>query len=272
MDHQFLFPYKGFSDLFPVLYGYAQCESGYSYGPRARGFYLLHYITKGKGLFRNGKGTHSLHQGQLFLICPEETVFYQADRESPWSYTWLGFHGKTAQALVESTGLSGEHPIAEHAFLSPFFQELTEKMRRHAFPPGRRGELALLAVLYELFSLFPDSSVRGNRKEYYVSQVKNVIYLHYANQITVQRIADMMGLNRRYLCRVFKSQTGLTIQDYLADTRLENAANLLASTSLSIGEITHAVGYQDLFHFSKMFKKRYALSPTAYRKKVKSED
>ena len=78
-------------------------------------------------------------------------------------------------------------------------------------------------------------------------------------------IAARAHLSPSYLIRAFKSQYGRTPIDYLIGLRVEAAANLLRASDLSCGEIADAVGFGDIYQFSRTFRKRVGVSPTGFR-------
>ena len=84
------------------------------------------------------------------------------------------------------------------------------------------------------------------------------------HNITVEGIADEMNLNRRYLSRIFKKETGKTIQEYLIDIRLDEAKTLLSEGN-SVSNAARLSGYVDECNFSKMFKKKVGISPGKWR-------
>lgn len=89
---------------------------------------------------------------------------------------------------------------------------------------------------------------------------------HYCDPITIQDIADHLGINRSYLHRVFKSFTGVSIQNYLLDYRIRQACILLKNTDLSIRVIAHSVSFIDPLYFSRLFRQKMGVSPSEYRK------
>ena len=79
------------------------------------------------------------------------------------------------------------------------------------------------------------------------------------------------SINRSYLHRLFKSITGVSIQDYLLDYRIRQACILLKSTDLSIRAIARLVSYIDALYFSKLFHQKKGISPSEYRKQRQDE-
>ncbi|MFA5101222.1 MAG: AraC family ligand binding domain-containing protein, partial [Candidatus Omnitrophota bacterium] len=98
-------------ELIPYMAGHELCRSGHSWGPGIRDYYLLHYIRKGRGVFRaNGREYH-LSAGQVFFIFPENISHYIADDADPWEYYWIGFGGGKAALLLGQAGVVLENPI-----------------------------------------------------------------------------------------------------------------------------------------------------------------
>lgn len=80
-------------------------------------------------------------------------------------------------------------------------------------------------------------------------------------------IETHMGLSYKHLNDVFKKETGITLQKYHCQMRMERAARLLQQTDLTITQISERLGFDEVFYFSNVFKKQMKLSPISYRKK-----
>lgn len=88
-------------------------------------------------------------------------------------------------------------------------------------------------------------------------------------QWTVTELARNVGLDKAYLSRLFKTQVGVGPMAYLAILRAERAASLLRNSDMNCNEIGFAVGYSDANLFSRRFRSRFGLSPSAYRKRAR---
>lgn len=91
--------------------------------------------------------------------------------------------------------------------------------------------------------------------------------LHYIDtsakqNITVAKLAALMGVSEKYFIALFKDTVGLTPQQYVIRKKMEKALQYLYEGSLTITEIAAMTGYQDLYAFSKAFKKIYGVSPS----------
>ena len=70
--------------------GHSECLPLHSYGPGTRPYYLMHFVLSGKGRLVVNKTEYLIEEKQIFLIEPDQMVFYQADKENPWTYSWVG--------------------------------------------------------------------------------------------------------------------------------------------------------------------------------------
>ncbi len=253
---------KGFTEINPLLCGWENCESGHPFGPASRDCYLIHYIVSGHGIFqRNGK-TYTLSKGSMFLIRPYEITFYKADANDPWEYIWIGFNGCLVPGLLEDSGFSKDNCTLCAPSLRNIFLSMKETINLHY-----SAEIFLCGKIFELFSNLqaeyrPD--LKGSSGSLYSERAKDYIMANYANRISVESIANMLGIDRRYLCRVFFRNLGDTPQNFLVNYRLEKAAVLLAKYGYSVSEAARSTGYDDIYNFSKMFKKKYGMPPSRY--------
>jgi AraC-like DNA-binding protein len=83
--------------------------------------------------------------------------------------------------------------------------------------------------------------------------------------VTISGIAESLGLNRKYLARIFKESRGISMQECLISKRLHEAKKLLLS-GYGASESAYMVGYSDPFGFSKAFKNKYGVPPSAMKK------
>ncbi len=253
--------------------GFENCAPGHSYGPIMRNGYLIHYILEGRGIYKARGKIFRLKKGDAFLICPGELIYYEADAKAPWSYTWIGMQGIKVEGYLERTILP--QCLICHYGDDKQLLSCHEKMFEADTLP-RNKDLIMNSILYEyLFLLtlrFPNSQLSLNEKKSdYVEEALRYIESRYCDPIAIQDLADHLNINRSYLHRLFKSFTGISIQNYLLDYRLRQACILLKNTSLSIRVIAHSVSYADPLYFSKLFHQKKGMSPSEYRKLQQNE-
>ena len=251
--------------------GNYNCEPGYSYGPIIRPRAIIHYVTSGKGrLVIKGKEFH-IHGGQVFYIPNNISAYYEADHDEPWCYRWLHIGGSTFHSVLKEIKLDEDHPVLDIkppvSEDSPTFEELVDDIFNNY-----KREYYCVGKVYEIIDYF--KSVYGieeteNAEDLqlmYVRTVIKYIQLKYSEQLHMEDIAGACGLNRSYLSRLFHDATGYTIKGYLLSYRMMTAQTLLRKTDKPVQYIASAVGYLDIFTFSKAFKKYTGLTPSEYRR------
>jgi transcriptional regulator GlxA family with amidase domain len=113
-------------------------------------------------------------------------------------------------------------------------------------------------------SAIPEQGIRHPR----VKIVIDVMNANLQRRISLTELAGAANLSRSHLCRLFKTQTGLSQGEYLRRLRMGKARDLLAASVLSIKEVMAAVGYDSKSHFSRQFRRSFGLAPSEYRKKL----
>ncbi len=101
-----------------------------------------------------------------------------------------------------------------------------------------------------------------------IEEAKNYIEHHLAKEVSLEEVADVLGLNASYFSQLFKQMTGETFVQYRIKRRMEKAKKLLESAHYRITDISYEIGYGDHPHFTKTFKKYTGLSPSEYRRKL----
>lgn len=99
----------------------------------------------------------------------------------------------------------------------------------------------------------------------YTEQCKDYVYGHYREKIYLEDIADTLGISSGYLSRLFKKETGISLQDFINDVRVEKAANLLIYSEETLSGIAGYVNFPSQSYFGKIFKQKMQMSPKQYR-------
>lgn len=264
---------KDNTDLNVYRCGIEECAPDYSWGPGVRDHYIIHLILSGKGSFTvNGK-THILETGQGFLICPGQIVYYKADSITPWTYSWIGFHGIKAENILKKAGLSITSPIICCAGSSQLFNKLDEMIteaRNHDV-----SGLMLTGLLYQFLASLIKSyrfnvPVRDKHIDSarYVSKAVEYIDKNFSSTLTVSSLANYLNIDRSYLSTLFSRYLGTSPRTFIINYRMDKACDLLKNPLLSIGDIARSVGYEDQLQFSKTFKKAKGQSPIRFRSKL----
>ncbi len=273
-----IFPNERFVDLSLYQYGWEQCEPLRSSEPYDRGHYLFHYVISGAGMLTvadpdGARQEYHLKSGSGFMVFPRQTAVWQADEYHPWEYTWVEFDGLKVKEALELAGLTAATPVYR-ANTRELSMELKNEILYIAQNPDQ-SPFHLIGHLYLFLDyLTRSSSARqliqtGKQQDFYVREALSFIEQNFQNDISVEDIASFCNLNRSYFGKIFRDAVGKTPQEFLISYRMGKAAELLKLTSLSIGNISSAVGYPSQLHFSRAFKNVYGVSPREWRNENK---
>lgn len=267
-DYCAFLDYESSNDIYLNEIGSCACTPSYSFGPSIRPRDIFHYVISGRGkLFLDTK-EFEINANELFYIPAGVKSYYIADEDEPWEYIWWHLGGPRLPDILYKIGISKTSPVLRPTSNLNTPIDLFNDMKEH-----REQELYCLGKTFELFdylimnSELPKENLQSIEQLNYVKRTIKFIQLKYSCNIKVEQIAEVCGLNRSYLSRLFKDATGTSIQDYIIHYRMKIAKQLLQDSKNSIQLIAMAVGYTDIYTFSKAFKLKNGISPREYRKK-----
>ena len=90
--------------------------------------------------------------------------------------------------------------------------------------------------------------------------------------MTLESLSDKFHLSKPYLSKYIKEKAGMTFQDVVKKERMKKARILLRETNQTVESIAAEVGYENVEHFNRLFKKSYDITPVQYRKQDKMAD
>lgn len=147
----------------------------------------------------------------------------------------------------------------------------TEFLEKRTFYFKEIQKKEFLEDIYILFSnIITDYLITGNincsSKGKIINQAKSIIDKSYhKTDLTVEDIAQEVGVHANYLSQIFREEYGITVKSYILDRKLNHAKELiLRDNNMMLYEVAFAVGYEDPYYFSKCFKKKYGVTPTQF--------
>ncbi len=273
LDPTFLFTWKGTRES-------KKNEDSY----HSHDYSEMAFVLSGSGRYFVEGEMLSVREGDLLIFGPNvrHQALYCPDIAVPATEFFVGFSGVHFQGLPENA-----IPLPGGQVLTHTAGELKRRLFRLCAAMQeenavcRQGRYYMMkAYLIEMILLVlreqcePAERPRGYafesvNKKYVVDQIIGYFEDHFSEKISLDQIAENMYLSPFYISKIFKSETGATPIRHLIDIRLEKARELLeGGWDGSIQEVAATVGYNDAYHFSKLFKKRYGVSPSQVRRKA----
>ena len=270
---QYIYPEKPDIDDDIVVFhsGFCSTSPNYSYGKDTRDYYLIHFVTRGKGTYRVGQRIFHLSANDGFLITPGTTIVHTADKKEPWDLCWVAFFGRRAAALLEKAGLDEEHLIFHYDK-----DDFLENCIKNIYNESRTGKnIASITGYFYLFAgrLIELHEEKEKKEPDIVSFSRfddAVIYIrrNIRSRITIENLANYMRLDTSQVYRIFKKNTGMSPHCFITRMRMDKACEMLEKTDLPVKEIAEWMDYEYQSHFTKQFRKETGLSPSEYRERI----
>lgn len=111
----------------------------------------------------------------------------------------------------------------------------------------------------------PTARRPGMRTSKRIKRAIDFMREHSDEQISLNDVSREACLSACYFCRLFKKELGITYSNYLTSIRVADATRLLLGTDLSVTEICYRIGFNDLTHFERVFRRRTRMTPTRFR-------
>lgn len=271
-----------YEDLNPTfLFTCQSTRSGYDQ-EHSHDFIEICFILSGQAEFLLNGTVCSAKKGDVLLFNPgvKHRVVSWSD-DIPLEEMYIGFTDIYIRGMERNQILFQNHSYILHPgeknFVSLSRLCSMIKSESSSYKPGRYFMLKayltqMILLLYREQMDTPVVTERGyefesTNKKYVVEQIIDYLDCHYNEKISLDRIAKNMYLSPFYVSKIFKSETGDTPINYLIQVRMEKAKQLLEKDlNSSIQDIALCVGYDDAYHFSKLFKKHFGEAPSKFRK------
>lgn len=251
--HFALSEYKGKSvsheELSPMFIGYQQNPSGGKSDRHLRFFYVAHFIAGGVGDVIVGNDRFTLKAGDLFIVKPHVPIVYDYAENNGLKYAWIGFFGSYAKKLDDAPCVC--------QYKGNYYERIKSLVDEGENVYAEPVNEILLDLIEEVTHSEGDSVLK---------EVKKFFDDNFSADIKIENVAKKFSYNRTYLGRVFKRVYGASPKEYLMNKRLSNALDLIVNGD-SVSTACFKSGFTNQYNFSRCFKQKYGVPPSAYRNK-----
>ena len=172
-----------------------------------------------------------------------------------------------AELLEPFTALLDRFGYEQDGFVS----ELARRASRELNAGDAVAPFALEGLVLELLAMAarvrnPNGSRTGRRRPLWLDEVRDLLHGPSGQNLRVGEVAEAIGVHPVHLARTFRAHYGVSVGAYLRNLRLEQAARALVHSTSTIADIAAQAGFYDQSHFTRMFKRRYGLTPHDYRR------
>lgn len=232
--------------------------------------FQLQYVVEGEGIFKstNQEEIH-LRSGDIFLLFPNEWHTYRPTKKEGWKCYWIGFKGKNMDDRVAAGFLSPRKPIY-HVGYSAEIEELMKEAWDTANAEAASAQQQLAGIVNHLLgSMYAmERNIILSKNHGHVAMINKArlrIRETLEQGITIQDIAEEMGISYSNFRKLFKEHTGSSPALYQQDLKLQRAKELLSTSNSSIKEIAYRLNFDSPDYFSSKFRSKTGMKPSEFR-------
>jgi AraC family transcriptional regulator, transcriptional activator of pobA len=246
--------------------------------------YEINYVLEGRQEFTVGGKTYLQEPGSLMLIHPGEVHFNRSADGKPFTYFCLHFQMDDRQLVPVLNSTRQRYFASDSAFARRCLPQLLSLIE-HARKPLEEQQIGRWLMLSELFQLFgsmvkelpgqvhtvTEPLLNDQLAQHISRRIESLINHSHMHGTTLEErtgiedIARELGISLSYCNRVFRKTYQMSPRQYLSALMLQKAKHLLGQKDLSINHVAELLGYRELSHFSRQFKRWTGMPPAAYK-------
>lgn len=238
--------------------------------PKGCAQHVLIYCMEGEGWFSVDKKQFSVKANQYFILPKGIPHEYGASDKNPWSICWVHFTGEQADSLCHFL-LPRKSAAPQTVSPSPIRQMLFDDILYHLeFMNNTENIIYANYSLHAFLTSFKQVQLKPVDKA--SSPIQPVIELMKKNlhkNLTLEDFASAANLSVSHLSALFKKATKYSPSNLFTSLKIQKASQLLQEGDNKIKEVAHQLGYDDQYHFSRVFKKVMGVSPKKFKMTLK---
>jgi len=251
-----------------VARSYAGPDSGVK--PHTHPYYHMFYMVEGKCHFTAGGKCYDLNPGQ-FLLVPKETEHGYTNKETV-QLELMEIKFSMPQSSLDKHLTQAGVQVASNALVDTLFPQILKEYSDLGNRADDAAESYLMSILHavdEKRRYKKQSRFRYIDASNYSELSQKVVRFlekHYAEDLSLDMLAEAMGHNKSYLCVAFKKNTQQTILDCLNTIRIRRAAELIVYSDHSLAQVAKLCGFSSVSHFNQVFLKYVGNTPGQCRR------
>jgi AraC family transcriptional regulator of arabinose operon len=247
---------------------YWHCEPGWEWKSPPLHDHLLWYVMDGIGTMRLDSQQWELRGGSCFIFAPGDQPYSTQDPHR--RLVVFGMHFEVLdgekQTLLECDQFypARAHTIRDTAFIELLAQRCDASYRHNDDLGRMQSQVFLQAILLQIWQETlhaPPSLV-----DQVLGDIINDIRREPGNRWSVSELAQRAHLSHAQFVRRFRAMAGCSPVHFMIQARLERARQLILETDMSLGQIANALGYEDVYFFSRQYKQYTGIAPSSLRR------
>ncbi|SDD69849.1 AraC-type DNA-binding protein [Paenibacillus sp. UNCCL117] len=227
----------------------------------------------GEGRISANGAVYHLRPGSVFHAGPDVHLEWQATGASHFEYDLLFY------SFCEPETGRGDHPCDRHFVLEPGavpgvlegLELLHQSIRAAGGLEKLRAKQIFLSVMHQVLSGCQHRESSSSPTKRAIEDAVSYIHGHYMDALTLDELAAMHAMSSKRFSYYFHKYTGYRPIDYAIHCRMERASEMLRTGKFPVRDIAASVGYANPLYFSRVFRKKFGMSPSAYNQTLTGE-
>jgi AraC family transcriptional regulator of arabinose operon len=224
----------------------------------------LFVCTAGSGWVRVGRAEHVIVPGTAFVI-PRDEPYAYAGTQGAWTLWWCSLIGTDVDEVLAEVGMTAEHPVATIGNLERLVAVIDDIIQTYDRDTSPHEAIEASGAGWQLISRL-DAGRTATPNADPLARAVEYLSERYRANVRVPELSAAVGVPPAKLAALFREATGGGVLSYIIGLRMTEARRLLAETSLTVGEVATAVGYDDPYYFSREFRRRHGMTPSGCRR------
>ncbi|MFF2888864.1 helix-turn-helix domain-containing protein [Paenibacillus sp. NPDC057967] len=244
------------------------CEPGWRWARREKPManYDLFYVWSGEGEVEVNGVHYKVGPGSCFLFRPGDYTSATHNPQRPLVLTYIHF---SVNGLVDQVP-ERYRVLDETVDFEYMLSRYVRLFLVQTYAAEEEAKVVLKALLIQLLRAdnhnhAPIEKKASNQLTEAIHEIANYIRQHPGIPHRVEDLATRAQLSPRYFSTKFKEMVGMSVQTYMIRTRIDRAQHLLMHAGMNVTEVADALGYRDIFFFSRQFKQYTGRSPSEIR-------
>ncbi|GAA3412380.1 AraC family transcriptional regulator [Paenibacillus hodogayensis] len=244
-----------------------KCEPGWDWKP-AHGLpdYDLWYALEGSGEMRLNGHTYPIRRGSCFIVHPGDRPHAVQNDDDRLTVIFIHFWANvpldtTPPVWPRHTFFRDVYPIERLLHEMLYVLGSRDSLREEEFDCWMK--LSILHIHRHHHD--KGQAALSARHQETIRAAIDYIRRESGRRVRTDELAGRAGMSQAHLNIVFKQFAGMPLKKYITLTRLERARYLLSDTTMNVSEVADAIGYSDVYTFSKIFKRYFGMTPSYYQ-------
>lgn len=226
--------------------------------------YTFVMVNDGKGVAKIGDKRYTLTSGNGVVVMEGATVQIKADSIEPLVIVSVKVIGSSAYKLASVVQNHNDDiymKMDDNKKICECARDLvTECSKTYS------SDYGIMLSFYEFVNSLDEHYMDKKipTKNVYMTRAVEYIKQNYNKNISVENIANLLGIERSYLSRLFKMYKNKSTQNYIIDYRMRQAKRMFEEEDVNVSQVCVAVGYTNIYCFSRIFKSRVGMPPKEY--------